>query len=64
VGSGGAIFAVGAVADAPPATAKVPAAPKNGNTFRQRFSFEACLSRAMGNPPFVGVQVLGQQPKS
>jgi len=45
------IFAVGAVADVPPAVDKdIPAAPNTGKAIRRHFCFEVCFARAIVEP--------------
>ena len=58
-------FAVGAVADAPPAIAKdTPATPNTGKVVLRRFRFEACFACAIVEPSYACEQMSGMDDRS
>jgi hypothetical protein len=53
-------FAVGAVAEAPPAIANVtPAAPTTGKAVLRRFRFGACFACAISEPSYTCEKIVG-----
>ena len=51
-------FAVGAVADVPPAIAKdIPAAPNTGKAILRRFGFEVRFARTIAEPSYTAEQM-------